>query len=348
MKISIFVLAFLPIIAVGQPNLIPNSSFEATFGSSNDWTKERKEFNDHISDWQSPTDATPDIFKNDVAYSFNYLIQGLGHDLSHSGETMVGITTFVHPSSIKLHKREYLHVQLNQSIFKNKKYKISAWIKSPKRTLRASHLSFLFTNQSFYKKTVNRLAAEPEWTIDTILGANNWTKIEYTFIAQNDAQYLTIGNFENNDNVQYNYIAKKPVLFAYYYFDDIEIIEIEEPTIPVLVKGKTFTLNNIHFEFDKAILLSSSFAELEKLTIQMNNQPDFNIEIRGHTDNQGNDIYNQKLSEARAQAVVNYLVGNGISKERLSFKGYGESLPVTENETENGRQLNRRVELLVF
>ena len=72
------------------------------------------------------------------------------------------------------------------------------------------------------------------------------------------------------------------------------------------------------------------------------------MEIGGHTDSVGSDSYNQKLSEQRAKAVCDYLISQGVDKARLSYKGYGESEPIATNETEAGRQRNRRVELKIL
>ncbi len=72
------------------------------------------------------------------------------------------------------------------------------------------------------------------------------------------------------------------------------------------------------------------------------------IEISGHTDDKGSGEYNQKLSENRAKAVVDYLVENGINKERMQFKGVGETNPIATNETEEGQQLNRRIEFKIL
>ena len=76
-------------------------------------------------------------------------------------------------------------------------------------------------------------------------------------------------------------------------------------------------------------------------------KPSLQIRISGHTDNIGDASYNQELSQARAQAVVDYLLEKGIKTERLSASGFGQSLPIADNNTEEGRQLNRRVELTV-
>ena len=76
--------------------------------------------------------------------------------------------------------------------------------------------------------------------------------------------------------------------------------------------------------------------------------PQMRVEIGGHTDAQGSDAANQKLSERRAQAAKDYLIARGIDAARLSSKGYGESQPVDSNETAEGRELNRRVEMKVL
>ena len=75
---------------------------------------------------------------------------------------------------------------------------------------------------------------------------------------------------------------------------------------------------------------------------------DTNILIEGHTDNTGEDAYNQKLSENRAASVESYLITQGIKNSRVTTKGYGESQPLDANETEAGRQKNRRVEVAIY
>ena len=75
--------------------------------------------------------------------------------------------------------------------------------------------------------------------------------------------------------------------------------------------------------------------------------PEMQVEIAGHTDNLGPEAYNLKLSQGRAQAVVDYLVKTGVAATQLSAKGYGESLPLKSNDSEAGRERNRRVELRI-
>lgn len=111
--------------------------------------------------------------------------------------------------------------------------------------------------------------------------------------------------------------------------------------------GKKIVLNNIFFEFGKSDLKSESEIEINRLIQLMNENPDIKVEISGHTDNVGNDKSNIQLSQARAQVVVNALIAKGIAKTRLISKGYGKSMPVAPNDTEEGRQLNRRTEFKI-
>jgi OOP family OmpA-OmpF porin len=89
-------------------------------------------------------------------------------------------------------------------------------------------------------------------------------------------------------------------------------------------------------------------SELEQLRKLMIENATIKIELSSYTDNVGSDEYNLKLSQARAQSVVDYLISKGISKERLEAKGYGESKAIATNDTEEGRQLNRRTEFEIL
>jgi OmpA-OmpF porin, OOP family len=112
--------------------------------------------------------------------------------------------------------------------------------------------------------------------------------------------------------------------------------------------AKTFTLDNVEFEYKKSDLRPESFKALDELVEFLQARPTERIEIGGHTDNIGGDAYNQKLSEARAKSVVDYLISKGIDANRLAYKGYGADEPVEDNSTEAGRQKNRRTEVKVL
>lgn len=108
--------------------------------------------------------------------------------------------------------------------------------------------------------------------------------------------------------------------------------------------GSKIALRNIFFDTGKSSLRSESNAELDRLVKLMNDVQGLKIELSGHTDNTGSAQGNIKLSQDRAQAVVNYLVSKGVSKSRMTAKGYGSSRPIASNDTSDGRQQNRRTE----
>lgn len=112
-------------------------------------------------------------------------------------------------------------------------------------------------------------------------------------------------------------------------------------------ENKPVALRNVFFESGSAQLKPESKTELDRLKQLLNDHKTLNIQINGHTDNVGPDADNLRLSEQRAKAVYDYLVQNGIAADRLRFKGFGETQPVTTNETPEGRGQNRRTEFVV-
>jgi OOP family OmpA-OmpF porin len=107
----------------------------------------------------------------------------------------------------------------------------------------------------------------------------------------------------------------------------------------------SFTLTGVTFETSSAVIRPSSFAKLDEVAEALNGNPEVRVEISGHTDNVGSEESNQRLSLARAQAVRQYFIDKGVAADRLEARGFGESRPITTNETPEGRAENRRVEM---
>lgn len=138
-------------------------------------------------------------------------------------------------------------------------------------------------------------------------------------------------------SLNFNYSAEKdyePIVL------DIDLEKAAEGTIAVL--------ENIFFDVDKYELKKKSITELQKILTFLKDNPSVKVEIGGHTDNTGSAAYNLQLSEKRAQSVNNYLIENGIKPERLSPKGYGPNQPIADNDFEEGRQKNRRIEFKII
>ncbi|HUH73067.1 MAG TPA: OmpA family protein [Chitinophagales bacterium] len=124
------------------------------------------------------------------------------------------------------------------------------------------------------------------------------------------------------------------------YLLEVDLFPIEQ--------GASLILKNVLFKTDSYELESVSFPELQKLIELLKKDLQIKAVIQGHTDNVGKPAYNLELSQKRAQAVVEYLVKNGIALNRLSAKGFGESQPISTNDTKEGRQLNRRTEFVIL
>jgi outer membrane protein OmpA-like peptidoglycan-associated protein len=147
-------------------------------------------------------------------------------------------------------------------------------------------------------------------------------------------------------------VNKQDYLFHSENFDIPEDAVAKQIKKDILLKkvevGTRIVLNNIFYDFNKATLRPESEAELDRLYKLLNENPTLKIEISGHTDNVGSASYNQKLSESRAKSVVNYLLDKGTDNTRLTFKGYGFNRPIAGNDTEEGRQQNRRTEFEIL
>ena len=125
--------------------------------------------------------------------------------------------------------------------------------------------------------------------------------------------------------------------------------ELEGAEVERVGEGIKITFDSgILFDFDSAKLSPTAKDNVSELAETLKKYEDTNILIEGHTDNVGSDSYNKQLSEERANSVSDYLVSLGVKNPRINEVGYGENQPVATNETERGRQLNRRVEIAIF
>lgn len=202
---------------------------------------------------------------------------------------------------------------------------------------------------------VNNESGGPAKNVIITVTDNETEEVVATYHSNNKTgQFLFILAPGKNYNITYQ--AENQL----FYSENIEIpkkssyYELKRAVkLDPIVVGSKITLNNIFFDYDKTTLRSVSNVELKNLVMLMKSNPGMKVEISGHTDSKGDDTYNLKLSEDRAQAVVTRLTEKGINVERLKAKGYGETMPVAPNEkakgvdNPEGRQLNRRVELKI-
>lgn len=142
------------------------------------------------------------------------------------------------------------------------------------------------------------------------------------------------GYLSSDENFDFNEMSQNETINA-----DLKLSKVKS--------GTSIVLNNIFFDLEKAELKTSSYPELNRILEYMKDGSIQKIEISGHTDNTGSSTYNQKLSEQRADAVYQFFLGNGISKDRMVVIGYGETKPMVSNDTIENRRKNRRVEFKI-
>ncbi|OFX58746.1 MAG: hypothetical protein A2046_17180 [Bacteroidetes bacterium GWA2_30_7] len=179
--------------------------------------------------------------------------------------------------------------------------------------------------------------------------------IESCELAVSSSSDGTTGEYLVSLPVNHEYAfnaSKKGYMFYSEHFsltqEDVENKEyvLNIPLQPIK-ENMTVVLKNIFYETDSYTFKKESQAELNKLVSFLKENPEIKIEIGGHTDNVGTKEYNKKLSENRSKTVYDYLVLKEINKDRLTFKGYDFSVPLSTNDTEEGRSLNRRTEFKI-
>ena len=355
-------------VSLSAQNMVKNPSFEEahkgplTYG----------EFHNNVLDWSSPSLGTPDYFsiRSRAMNARNYR----GNQDPKTGDCYAGIYLFAVKNGNSY--REYVQVELQEALQKNVTYKVSYHISLAEFSSHSiDSVHTLFTaertgglkNEStlFGKKHTGPKLKDGVIELDTLKTktfskesyylANgpqlmyDWLSVEFIYKASGFEQFMVIGNLNKNENTnitQHRDIEQRA--FAYYYIDDVEIIEVEsaktETEIITFQPEKTYTFKNVLFDFDKAELLEISIEELNKLSQYLAENKTLNIIIYGHTDNVGLDTRNKELSEQRAEAVSNYLIKNGLEPQRIKWFGFGADAPVTTNDTDENRAINRRVE----
>ncbi len=138
------------------------------------------------------------------------------------------------------------------------------------------------------------------------------------------------------------------MIVGHYVCKPEQVAQAAPPPPPAIPKGtKIAEIPGPNFDFNKASLTPAGRSKVTEAARVLKDHPNLTVAVEGFTDSVGSDAYNLRLSERRAQTVANHLVEDGINRSRLHVKGYGESRPITDNSTAEGRARNRRVEIVV-
>jgi outer membrane protein OmpA-like peptidoglycan-associated protein len=358
--ILIFLLSFFsPCSIFAQSgNLIPNPSFEYYKKLPDDLSQAPK----CISSWEIPNmKGSAEYYHSDctskkVRTPKNYF----GKQIPHSGKAYMGLC-------VTKNYREYLQVKLNQSLIKDREYRILIYISCADKFWLGTINEFnvLFSQESFLIPANENLLELPKVKFTgEFKNKKKWIELSTTYTADGTERFITFGSFAYIENGtthgEINGIAK----YAHYYVDDASITLIdaeipltqesileEAPLTDSLVNyelGETYRFENLLFESGESVLLPNEYPEIGKLIQFLEKRSEYKLFITGHTDSQGDSELNMKLSLDRANALKHYLMDKGIKEDLITIEGKGDKFPLTSNETEEGRKRNRRVEISII
>lgn len=364
-------------LAFSQKNLVPNGSFENTAAIPNNVAQFYL-----AQPWSStaPSREPADLFHlKSRSINVSALDNYMGTQMPHSGDAYAGIAVVREGN---LDYREFMQVYLSEPLQKGELYHAEFYVSlSDYSKVATNGISFYVSQKAPLLAQNAFMAIQPQVissTSEIISEKQEWIKVSGQFKAQGGEIVLTIGNFLSQRNTPKkkvkpigNYVPRKKTVkekvlslvpgndddFAYYYIDDIKLTRVGDKPEELVAKKSTYfgdvkakepiRLNNIFFRPDEAVLLPTSFTELDKLHEFLEENPAVVIKINGHTDITSNPAYNQTLSENRAKAVKMYLIRKGVDDRKIQIQGFGDTMPVATNETEEGKQKNRRVEFEV-
>lgn len=335
---SLFLCLFCSLIYYNSsaqfPNLVPNPSFEKLEADPpTNFSSKAIDFDKVMQDWETINLTSPDILTtNLINKTRSYKMRE-----ARTGETMVGLLNNLGIWA------EYIQVPLKEPLEEGKTYYAEFWymaLASKHHAIPKKNPSFgLWFHDGSLLKTKNYIPEKPQVAAPEVSSCPpyTWHKMSGVFIASKAHTHVCIGQFESNfEGAMNGCIA----------IDDV-IVRETEPVLKIEV-GKTLVLDNIIFKSGTATLEKKSYASLNLLYKGLVEHPKLCISIHGHTDNVGNSEDNIHLSTNRAQTIYNYLIKEGVDKNRLQFMGFGEDKPLASNETNQGRKKNRRVEFLVL
>lgn len=357
-------LCMLTISFLMAQNLVQNPSFEDYLNCPQRLGK----FHDNVISWSCPSAGTTDYF-NACSKVMGTPENFKGRQPADFGQGYVGLYVYA-PDDY----REYLQVELQEPLVKGINYQVSFYVSLADRSDSAiKEFGVLFSKDQldidtqknlskrhWYQQKGNQYNYMEIGYTNFYADTQDWILVQTQFLAKGTERYLTLGNFKPNARTRMFQTKRNVKQGSYYYIDMVSVTMDDPPSkkteLVAIADGKetknieldkSYIFKNVLFEFDKSLLLESSKKELGKVYNHLKSNAMLHIAINGHTDNVGTDGYNQKLSRQRAEAVADYLQRLGIHKDRIRWQGHGDKNPITENKTEAGRQLNRRVEFTI-
>jgi len=353
-------------VNTGQ-NLVPNPSFEETRACPKD-----ADYIGGVVSWNLFPNFSADYFHHcanvyqtmeyrqrfprEEILNFSVPRSMFGYQEAHSGDAYAGISMC----------SEALAVKLLRPLEKDSVYKVEFFVSLADSSNVGTRYFGMYLSETPIRVITDNSMQISGFNLDSppqiqnppdrfLTDTANWTPITGFYTAKGGEQYIAIGGFyPYHDSLVQRIRTDRPLSkvyrsqekqLGYYFVDDVSVVPYSEKWAPE--HGVKYVLQYIYFDFDKSNLLPESANELNRLSAYLEENPNYNIAITGHTDNFGTEAYNLNLSNNRARAVANYLAEKGIDRQRITYSGAGSSEPIADNNTAHGRSLNRRVEFVV-
>jgi len=331
-------------------NLVPNNSFEKCNKVVDNWISTHTSFERAINDWNVPNEGSPDILFEEKLGRMKFKRPKVDLTPYHprTGKVVLGLKLYGCENG--QHCKEYIQVKLREPLHKGKKYYLEFWVKPINTSIKINNIgAVLLVKKNSERAKSGIYDVTPVVNYNKIIDPNSsdtWVRISDTICANRSYEYLSIGNFYP-DSETLSIHESNGLDYAFYLLDDVLLKKVRGECDFVAPIEDVIDVSNIRFEFNSAVLSINSFSELDNLVSFLKAKESIRIEVRGYTDNSGSLKFNENLSIARANSVVQYLISKGITSDRLETKGLGELAPIADNNTEAGRTLNRRVEIEV-
>jgi len=342
-------------------NLVLNPSFESHINCP----VRLGNFNDDLNSWSTPTKGSTDYFHAcseamGTPKNFN------GTQISDFGKGYAGFYLYA-PNDY----REYMQAELTEPLVQGETYELSFFVSLAERSdfaINAFGAVFSknkidiqilkpLSKMQLYKDKANIFSSIEIGYSHFANDTKDWMLVTTEYEAKGNEKYLILGNFKTNARTRKFLFKKGAKQGAYYYIDMVSLVSKgqsdAQPVVDAESRIESYALNKTHlfkhvlFDFDTYTLLSSAKEHLKKTYDYLKADPSLRMVIHGHTDNIGTSNYNQRLSNNRCRAVVDYFLILGLSKERISWEGHGGALPIADNTSATGRKKNRRVEFIL-
>jgi OmpA-OmpF porin, OOP family len=344
---------------VNAQNLVPNPGFEEYFQCPGSYNPQGSDKN-FAPGWMSPTQGTPDLFNRcsfgNAGVPHNWA--GVAH--AHKGYGYSGIYAYINNNNY----REYLQAKLIDSLIEGKKYKVEFFFRlSVYSKYGVDKIGALLSDSIQYLPHDRIWTVEPTYTyvMDSAFSkiTSQWNLVSFEYDAKGGEKFISIGNFSPDEALKKYPMnlsqVNEPLLnrAAYFYIDDVSVTPMAAPVeskdlaakVNLVKPNEVYILKHIYFDFNSYELQPLSNEEMSLLLSIMKKNPKWKVELSGHTDDKGDNLYNYNLSLNRAKSVGQYLVRNGISTARIKTIGFGKRKPLKTAKTEEARAINRRVEV---